>query len=60
MRRNTPEFTATARTSEIVPEALGTISADMIPKNFITCKDYIRYHTVDKAIKEYKSHRRVY
>lgn len=55
------------RLRSVVPQALATVSATTIYKFFLKSKDYERAYredhscyTVDKAIKEYKSHRRVH
>ena len=52
---------------KLVPEALASVTKELIALFFLTCKDYEKaYHeghtcvTVDKIVKEYKSHRRVY
>ena len=54
------------RLRKIVPEGLATVSADLISRFFITCKDYEEAYreghtcnTVDERVKCYKSHRRV-
>ena len=55
------------RLRKIVPVALATTTKDLIRKFFLTCKDFENAYkdghtcnTVDKAVKEYKSHRRVF
>ena len=54
------------RLRKIIPEAFDTVTKDMIARFFCKCDDYqAAYleghscHTVDKTIKQYKSHRRV-
>lgn len=54
------------RLRKIIPEAFDTITMDMIARFFCKCNDYqsayLEGHscaTVDKAIKKYKSHRRI-
>jgi len=54
------------RLRKIVPEGLGSVSADLLRRFFLTCKDYERAYreghtcsTVDRQVKEYKSHRKV-
>ena len=54
------------RLRKIVPEGFTTVSKDLITSYFLTCRDFERAYvagntckTVDKAVKIYKSHRRV-
>ena len=55
------------RLRKIIPEGLASVSKELITRFFHTCKDYEMAYgdghtcdTVDKRVKEYKSHRRVY
>ena len=52
---------------QIVPEALETVTVELMNKFFVTCRDYERAYRngntgedVEKAVKVYKSHRRVF
>ena len=54
------------RLRKIVPEGLECVTTQMIKKFFRTCRDYERAYRaggsgkeVEKAVKQYKSHRRV-
>lgn len=55
------------RLQNIIPKGLASVSTNMISAFFLTCKDFERAYreghtcnTVDKVVKEYKSHRRIH
>ena len=55
------------RLRTIVPKGLATVSSALMSSFFLTCKDFERAYreghtcnSVDKVVKQYKSHRRVY
>ena len=54
------------RLQKIVPEALDTCTPELNKKFFRKTRDYLRAYrghtcwSVDKAVKQYKSHRRVF